>query len=139
MKAHVAWIGGIFASVFLIFGFLVIEGRNVMAEPAAAESQLAHMVYFTLNDSTPEARQKLVKSCHKYLSDHPGTVYFSVGTLVPDLARPVNDRDYDVALNVVFKTRADHDRYQTAERHQKFIEENKPTWKRVRVFDSYLQ
>ena len=139
MTLRIAWMGGLIASVIFTLGLLVIEGRNAMADPAAAEPQLAHMVYFTLNDSTPEARQRLVDSCHKYLNDHPGTVYFSVGTLVPDLARPVNDRDYDVALNVVFKTRADHDRYQTAERHQKFIEENKPTWKRVRVFDSYLQ
>ena len=88
---------------------------------------------------TPENRQKLINDCNKYLTDHPGTVYFSVGTQVDDLARPVNDREFDVALHVVFKTRADHDRYQTAERHIQFINENKPTWKRVRVFDSYLK
>lgn len=102
------------------------------------EPMLAHVVFFTLNESTPESRQKLVASCDKYLTDHPGTVYYAAGTLVPDLERPVNDRDFDVALHVVFQTRADHDRYQTAERHLAFIEENKPTWKQVRVFDSYI-
>ncbi len=97
---------------------------------------LAHNVYFTLNDPTDEAVQTLVDSCNKYLSGHPGTTYFSVGKLVPDLNRPVNDLDFHVGLHVIFATRADHDVYQTAERHLQFIEENKASWKQVRVFDS---
>lgn len=97
---------------------------------------LAHNVYFTLNDPTDEAVQTLVDSCNKHLSDHPGTTYFSVGKLVPDLNRPVNDLDFHVGLHVIFATRADHDVYQTAERHLQFIEENKASWKQVRVFDS---
>ena len=43
-----------------------------------------------------------------------------------------------LALLVVFRTQADHDRYQQAERHLRFIAENKANWKRVRVFDSRL-
>ena len=54
-----------------------------------------------------------------------------------DVHRPVNDQDFDVALHVVFRTRADHDRYQKSERHITFIEENKGNWKQSRVFDSY--
>lgn len=101
-------------------------------------TQLAHMVYFTLKDRTPANVEKLVADCQKYLSGHPGTLHFSAGTLCPDLAREVNDREFDVALNVVFATRADHDAYQTAERHLEFIKENKATWAKVRVFDSYV-
>jgi hypothetical protein len=100
--------------------------------------KLAHMVYFTLNDSTPAARQHLEAACHKYLDGHPGTVFFAAGTLVPDLTRPVNDLAFDVALHVVFESRKAHDAYQTHPRHIQFIEENKPTWKTVRVFDSYV-
>jgi hypothetical protein len=37
---------------------------------------------------------------------------------------------------VIFKDRASHDAYQTAPKHLQFIEENKPTWAKVRVFDS---
>ena len=108
---------------------------------AAAETSenhammLAHNVYFTLNESTPAARKKLVEACHKYLSDHPGTVFYAAGT-VCDLNRDVNDRDFDVGLHVVFADRAAHDAYQVAPKHLKFIEENKATWKKVRVFDS---
>ena len=110
-----------------------------MPATPSAGPQLAHMVYFTLKDRSPEARQGLVDSCHKYLSGHPGVVYFSVGTRVPDLTREVNDQEFDVALNVVFQSRQAHDDYQAAPRHQSFISENKPTWAKVRVYDSYLQ
>jgi hypothetical protein len=102
---------------------------------AAQPTLLVHNVFFALADKSPPAVQKLVNDCKKYLSDHPGTVLFAVGT-TSDLARPVNDRDYDVALHVVFESRADHDRYQVAPAHLKFIEENKPNWAKVRVFDS---
>ncbi len=96
-----------------------------------------HMVFFSLLDSGPAAQQHLVEACHKYLSDHPGTLHFSAGTLA-DTHRPVNVRDFHVALHLVFKNRAAHDAYQVAERHQQFIDENKDNWASVRVFDSDL-
>ena len=108
-----------------------------MASSSKSDPQLAHMVYFTLKDRSPEAIDKLVAACHRYLTDHPGTVYFSVGTLA-DLARPVNDRQFDVALHVVFQNRQAHDAYQVAPRHLQFIAEGKPNWDQVRVFDSNL-
>ena len=77
-------------------------------------------------------------ACKKYLSGHPGEVFFAAGTLARDLDRPVNDRDFDVALHIVFKDRAAHDQYQDAARHKQFIEENKANWKKVRVFDSVV-
>jgi len=99
---------------------------------------LAHNVYFSLNDSSPAAIDKMVAACHKYLKDHPGVVFYAAGTLCKDLTRPVNDLNFDVALHVVFTDRAAHDAYQTAPLHLKFIEENKPSWKQVRVFDSHV-
>jgi hypothetical protein len=97
---------------------------------------LGHMVYFTLKDRSPAKVEALVAACRKYLTGHPGTAFFAVGTLVPDLTRPVNQTDFDVALQVVFDSRAAHDAYQIAPRHLQFIEENKPNWERVRVFDA---
>lgn len=97
---------------------------------------LAHNVYFTLHDSSPEAIQNLVDACNKYLKEHPGVEYFAAGKLVPDLNREVNDQDFHVGLHVMFTDRASHDQYQTAPDHLKFIEENKASWKTVRVFDS---
>ena len=99
-------------------------------------NMLAHNVYFTLLDPSDDAVENLVQQCEKYLKNHPGVVFFAAGKLEVELARPVNDRMFDVALHVVFETREAHDAYQIAEAHQRFIEENKATWKQVRVFDS---
>jgi len=101
-------------------------------------AQLAHMVYFTLHDPSPENTQRLVAACHQYLSDHEGVIHFSVGTLNQELSRPVNDLGFHVCLNVVFDSKDSHDKYQTEPRHLRFIEEQKPGWKQVRVFDSDL-
>jgi hypothetical protein len=102
----------------------------------APAPMVVHNVFFALHDNSPQARAKLVDACREYLAGHPGTVYFGAGVLCESLARPVNDREFDVALHVMFRSMADHDAYQRHPRHQKFIEENKPTWKKVRVFDS---
>ena len=104
----------------------------------SSPQQVAHMVYFTLKESNNESRKALVESCEKYLTDHPGVVYCSFGVRGDDFTRPVNDQEFDVALNVVFESRDAHDQYQESSRHLDFIATNKPTWAKVRVFDSYL-
>ena len=101
--------------------------------------RVAHHVYFSLQDNSDEAKGRLLAAARKYLSDHPGTVFFAVGLLAEDLTRPVNDLDFDVSLQVVFTDKAAHDAYQTAAKHLTFIAENKANWKKVRVFDSYLE
>jgi hypothetical protein len=106
-----------------------------MPDNVSRGSLLAHMVYFSLKDNSQAEVDKLLAACRKYLTDHPGTKFFAVGTPA-DLCRPVNDRDFDVALQVIFESRAAHDAYQVAERHQQFIEENKANWAKVRVFDA---
>jgi len=110
-----------------------ISTRDAMPEP-----MIGHMVYFQLKDGAPAARQKLLDACKEHLRGHPGEVFFAAGVLAEDLKRSVNVRDWDVALHIVFKTKADHDRYQEAERHQRFIRENEANWKTVRVFDSCI-
>lgn len=105
----------------------------------AAQPMLAHNVYFTLKDNAPAARKQLVDACKKYLARHPGTVFFAAGTLAEELNRSVNDRAFDVALHVIFRTKADHDRYQEAPLHKQFVAENNANWKQVRVFDSLVE
>jgi hypothetical protein len=104
-----------------------------------AASLLAHNVYFTLHNSLPAGRAKLVQECRKYLTGHTGTVFFACGELEPTLQRPVNDRGFDVGLHIIFATKADHDAYQEHPRHLQFIAENKADWKQVRVFDSTVE
>jgi hypothetical protein len=99
---------------------------------------LAHNVYFSLHDKSPEARAKVINSAKTHLTGHAGVLFFAVGELAAELTRPVNDLDYDVALHVVFANMADHDLYQEAPRHHKFIDECKAGWAKVRVFDSIV-
>jgi hypothetical protein len=100
---------------------------------------LAHMVFFTLKDRSPEARQRLAASCRKYLSGHEGTVSLSVGIIAEDVVEPVSDLDFDVALHLVFESKAAKAQYLMHPRHLKFVEENRDSWAKVRVFDSYLE
>ena len=102
-------------------------------------TMLAHNVFFALRDNSQEAKDKLIEACNKYLSTHPGIVLFACGVLADELRRDVNDRDFDVALHLVFKDRAAHDKYQDHARHKQFIEDNKENWKKVRVFDSIVK
>jgi hypothetical protein len=103
-----------------------------------AEKQLAHIVYFTHRENSPARVEELLAACRHYLTGHDGTDYFSVGSLVPDLQREVNQRDFDVALHVIFADRQSHDLYQVSDRHQEFIALNRDNWSQVRVYDSYL-
>ena len=122
-------------AVSAVLNYVVTADGAGAAETKGKPMLLAHNVFFSLKDPTPENRKKLVEACDKYLSDHPGTGFYAAGTLA-DLSRPVNDRDFDVALHVIFKDRASHDAYQTAPKHLQFVEENKAGWAKVRVFDS---
>src|SRR5689334_15490639 len=95
---------------------------------------LGHMVYFTLKDNSRPAIDRMLKACRSYLTRHEGTVYLAVCTIGPDLTSEVNQRDFDIALQLIFESREAHDRYQVHERHQKFIAENRENWTKVRVF-----
>ena len=101
--------------------------------------KFGHMVYFTLEDDSPEAVDRLVRSCREHLSGHEGTLLMAVGTLAKEYQRPVNVRDFHVALQLVFESRAAHDRYQVSPRHQQFIEQNMANWAQVRVFDADVE
>ncbi|SRR5260370_848320 len=119
-------------------GYIVFSAHNRSEAGAKKGPMLAHMVYFSLKDNSADARKKLLAACDKYLSKHPGEVFYGAGIIAADLDRPVNDRDFDVALHLVFADRAAHDKYQDAPRHKQFIEENKDNWKKVRVFDALV-
>jgi len=114
------------------------EARGERGKDAPRGRMLSHAVFFQLNDNSPEAREKLVEACKKYLSGHRGQVSFSAGIRGTEFARDVNDVDFDVSLLVVFRNGESHEAYQTHPRHLQFIEECKANWKKVRVFDSWL-
>ena len=98
---------------------------------------MTHDVFFVLADDAPETQAKLIAACHKFLTGHPGTIWFSAGPRAKEMEGEVNDRDFDVALHLVFKNKAALDAYGKSERHDQFLAEAKSLWSKVRVFDSY--
>ena len=100
--------------------------------------RLAHNVFFKLKDNSPVKVEELVAACKKYLNVQPGIVFFATGPRVPDLTRDVNVTDWHVGLHLVFVDKAAHDAYQDDPTHNRFIDEMKPNWAGVRVFDSYV-
>ena len=115
-----------------------LNNTDVSEAGVKDEGQIAHMVYFTLKDNSQAAKGALVEACKKYLTKHPGEVFFRAGTRGTEFKRSVNDLDFDVALHLVFQNAAAYDRYEEAPRHKQFIEENKSNWKKVRVFDAVI-
>lgn len=103
------------------------------------EPGVSHDVYFSLKDASSKAKKKFLALGKKYLTDHPGAVCFAMGSLVEEMKREVNDRDFDVALHLIFKDKAALDQYAVSERHQTFLKEARDTWKKIRVFDSFVE
>jgi hypothetical protein len=100
--------------------------------------RVAHNVFFQLNDPTPENVATMVGACQKYLNVQPGIVFFAAGPICAEMIREVNDVNWHVGLHLVFADKAAHDAYQDDPTHNLFIAEMKPTWAKVRVFDSYV-
>ena len=121
----------------LALAALLAHARRPSEAADARGPHLVHNVFFTLKDNSAAAKKRLTQACRKYLTKHPGAVYFAAGPRAEELARDLNDRDFDVALTIVFRDKAAHDKYQEARRHKQFIAENKDNWKKVRVFDSW--
>ena len=130
---------GILGGIALVSAIAFNNSERAGAADPSSGAMLVHNVYFSLKDNSPDAKKKLVAACKKYLAKHPGTVHFGAGTLCEELKRPVNDVDFDVALHLVFKNKEAHDKYQDADLHKQFIEENRENWKKVRVFDSVVE
>jgi hypothetical protein len=116
--------------------FAVLQPGSV-TQAADTEAVLTHDVFFVLADDAPETQAKLIAACHKFLTGHPGTIWFSAGPRAKEMEGEVNDRDFDVALHLVFKNKAALDAYGKSERHDQFLAEAKSLWSKVRVFDSY--
>lgn len=95
----------------------------------------SHVVIFWTDPSKPEAADDLLAGAQRYLSQAPGILNFHVGKMVPS-HRPVVDQSYQVALNIVFDSKASQDSYQNHPQHIEFVEKVfKPNCVKVVVYD----
>jgi hypothetical protein len=117
----------------LLAGAVLPAPEEKMTEP-----QVAHSVIFTIKDQSAKSREDFVAICDKYLTGHKGAVSYACGTIAEDLKEPVSDREFDVALHVVFEDKGALAEYHKSERHNEFVAAIKGKVTKVRVFDSYL-
>jgi len=96
----------------------------------------AHNVYFSLKDKSAEKVAALIADSKATLAPIAGIESFVCGIPEPEATRDVNDRDWDVALHVLFVSKAAHDAYQVDAQHDVYVERNADNWARVRVFDT---
>src|SRR5437868_5226100 len=69
----------------------MVASRPPVSEAGVKEeAQIAHMVYFTLQDNSPTAKASLVAGCKKYLTKHTGEVFFRAGTRGTEFKRAIN-------------------------------------------------
>lgn len=96
---------------------------------------LIHNVFFWLREGTTAAEVKEFEAGLRALTTDPGvrTGYFGPpGATAP---RPVVETTYSYGLVLVFDDVAAEGRYQNAPVHVKFLQDHKPKFERVVVYD----
>ncbi|MFO0953194.1 MAG: Dabb family protein [Isosphaeraceae bacterium] len=125
------------ATAALALGLIVMFGGRALSRPAAAGPRLAHGL---LHAQGPLARGRA--EVRGFLREVPGRP--RGGRLLRGRhdrrgrGRGPSVRDFDVALHLVFENKEAEAKYIKNPRHVQFVEENKASFAKVRVFDSYL-
>ena len=112
---------------------------SARGSPDARTPQLVHMTYFRLVDHSPRTLEVFLTLCRKFLSDHDGQVYFSVGPRATEMTRDVNVLSFDVAMNMIFDSIDSFEKYQKHPRHLEFITQSVGMSSTRSVFDSYVE
>jgi len=95
----------------------------------------SHIVIFWTNPADPRAADELIAGANQHLKDIPGILKFHVGKMSPS-PRPVVDQSYQVALNLIFPSKAAEQAYQIHPQHIEFVEKVfKRTCQKAVIYD----
>src|SRR5665213_579262 len=95
----------------------------------------SHIVVFWTDPSQPNAADELIAGANQYLKAIPGVLHFHAGKMSPS-PRAVVDQSYQVALNLIFTSKAAEQSYQLHPRHIEFVEKVfKPVCKKAVIYD----
>jgi len=92
------------------------------------------VIYWLRTDATETDRKRLVDDCKEYLGKIPSVRQLWAGRPART-PRDVVDNTYDVAVTVILDDKLGHDVYHDHPLHLDFIQRNRRTWRRVRVYD----
>ena len=98
-----------------------------------------HNVYFWLqNPDNEEDRKFFETSLRTMLSTSQYVEEYHIG--IPAATdRPVIDRSYTFAAVMSFRNAADQDAYQEEDVHKNFLQECRPYWTKVIIYDSEVE
>ena len=95
----------------------------------------SHVVIFWADPAQPNAADELIAGANKYLRAIPGVLQFHVGKMSPS-PRDLVEQSYQVALNLIFSSKAAEQAYQSHPEPLKFVEQCcQPFAKKVLVYD----
>ena len=95
----------------------------------------SHIVIFWTMPNNPRATEELMAGAEKYLRSVPGILHFHIGKMVAS-HRPVVDKYYQVAMNVIFSSKQAQDDYQVHPSHLEFVEKVfKPLCRKALIYD----
>jgi len=95
----------------------------------------SHVVIFWTDPAQPDAADELIAGANKYLKAIPGVLHFHVGKMSPS-PRPVVEQSYQVALNLIFPSKAAEQAYQVHPQHIEFVEKVfKRTCQKAVIYD----
>ena len=96
---------------------------------------LVHSVFFWLREDLTEDELIAFKAGVDTLATIETAVAVYIGTPAATEKRPVVDDSYDIGLTVVAEDVAAHDAYQIDPIHLAFIDQFKPFWVKVKIYD----
>jgi quinol monooxygenase YgiN len=127
-------------ALFLVFGLAYVGlAEDDSSSTPAADTLLGHNLFFSLKEPTEENKAALIQACEEFLSQHPGLIFFAVGTRDEKLNGAFNDKNYDVALHMVFQNKQALSTYARTDAHQKFVAKCTPMLSGLRIFDSSVR
>lgn len=95
----------------------------------------AHTVLFWLKDpENPEVRKKFEAEAKQLIATSKYAHFGHFGKPA-DTDRPVVDNSYTYSMIVTYESQEDHDAYQVEDAHKHFLEQCKPLWEKVLIYD----
>lgn len=118
---------------------LVATAMSAASLPVLAQSNkqgaMMHQVFFWLKPDTSEQDRQRFKTELKKLSQIKHIKSAFIGVPESTQKRDVVDNSFDFSITFMFDNVKEHDAYQVAPAHKKFIENCQDLWARVQVYD----
>ncbi|MCU4176641.1 Dabb family protein [Carboxylicivirga sp. N1Y90] len=119
-----------------VFATAFVINTQLLKAQEVKSDVFKHTVFFWLKNPDNKADREAFESSLTKFIDHSLFVQSRHLGIPADTNRKVVDNTYTYCLQVTFKSKEEHDKYQAEEAHKIFIEESSDLWEKVIVYDS---